>query len=276
MVWQRLALTAFTIMALASGRLLAAQPEQKQAAGKASDPLDAVARKLNLSERQKQQVKQTYADFDRKAEPLVRQLCTQRSEEWQAVQKVLNEEQRAKLPEVLKAQEAKELQSLAQKLNLSEEQKQRVEMIRKDFWKTFVNLSPQKGENLARDYRELYMEALAAASEVLTPAQLAKLPAIQREDFHEGHDFALRQEHVKAIADQLGLSADQRNQIKQLCASCGKKLEQPVAEFQRFCKEHHAGLENVLNADQRAKLHEIFPFTFLCEEQPAGEKKKKE
>ena len=156
--------------------------------------LDELARKLNLSDKQKQQVKQIYADFDRKANSLIRQLCTHRDEEWQALQKVLNEGQRAKLKEVLKAQGAKELQSIAQKLNLSEEQKQRVAKIRQEFWKKFQNLCTQKGENMAREYRQLYMEAVGAAREVLTPAQFAKLSAIQRQDFHEGHDFAVRQD----------------------------------------------------------------------------------
>jgi hypothetical protein len=256
MVWQRRALTALTILALASVSLLAAEP----------DRLDELARKLNLSDKQKQQVKQIYADFDRKADPLIRQFCTHRGDEWQALQKVLNEGQRAKLKQVLKAEGAKELQSIAQKLNLNEEQKERVEKIRQNFWNKFVNLSPQKSENMARDYRQLYMEAFGAAREVLTPAQLAKLPAIQRQDFHEGHDFVFRHEHVQAIADQLGLSADQRNQIKQLCASCDKKCEQPVAEFKQLCKEKCAALDKVLNADQRAKLQQIFPFSFLTEE----------
>src|SRR5260370_12587515 len=176
MVWQGLALTALMIVALASGRLLAAEP----------DRLDALARELNLSDNQKQQVKQIYADFDRKANPLLRQLCTHREEEWQALQKVLNEGGRAKLNEVLKAQGAKELQSIAQKLNLSEVEKERVEKIRKDFWKKLQNLCAQKGENMPREDRQLYMEAVAAARAALTPPQLAKLSAIQKQDFHEG------------------------------------------------------------------------------------------
>jgi protein-disulfide isomerase-like protein with CxxC motif len=256
MVWQRLAVTALTMLTFASGSLLAAQPDQ----------LDALARELSLNDRQKQQVRQIYADFDRKANPLIQQLCTHRDEEWQALQKILSEGGRAKLNEALKAQEAKELQSIAQKLNLTEEQKERVEKIRKDFWKKFQNVCAQKGENMAREYRHAYMEAVGAAREVVRPGQFTKLSAIQKEDFHEGHDFAVRQAHLNAMADQLGLSADQRNQIKQHCATCEKKCEQPQAEFKQLCKEECAALEKVLNADQRAKLHQIFPFSFLAEE----------
>lgn len=266
MAWQRLVVTALTILALASGRLLAAPPDEKQPGGSGSDRLDALARELNLSDRQKQQVKKIYADFDRKANPLIRQLCMNRDEEWQALQNVLNEGGRAKLNEVLKAQGAKELQSVAQKLNLTEDQKERVEKIRKDFWKKFQNVCTQKGENMAREYRQAYMEAVGAAHEVLTPAQFTKLSAIQKQDFHEGHDFAVRQAHLKAMADQLGLSAEQRNQIKQHCASCEKKCEKPEAEFKQLCKEECAALEKVLNAEQRAKLQHIFPFSFLAEE----------
>jgi len=263
MGWPRLATTAFTILTLASVYLLAAQPEQKQPAGKGTDRLDALARKLNLSDTQKEQVKKIYADFDKKADPLIRQLCTHRDEEWQALQKVLDEGQKAKLKEVLKAQGAKELQSIAQKLNLSEEQKAKVEKIRKDFWKEFLDLSTQQGENMGRKYRELNMQAVVAGREVLTPAQRAKLPAIQKQDFDEWHDYIYRHDHLKALGEQLGLSAAQLKQLQERCATCEKKLEQPKAQLKQLCREGCAALGKVLNAEQRTKLHEAFPFGFL-------------
>jgi Spy/CpxP family protein refolding chaperone len=276
MVWHRLAITAFTILALASGSVLPAQAEEKQPVGKESDRLDALARKLNLSDQQKQQVKQVYADFDRKADPLLRQLVKHREQEWQGLQNALNKEQKAKLMEVLKAQGAKELQSIAQKLNLSAEQKERVAKIRKDFWKKFLDLSTRKGENLAREYRELHAEVVRAAHEVLTPEQRAKLPAIQKHDFDEWHDFIYRHDHLKALGEQLGLSAAQVNQLQESCASCEKELEQPKAKLKQLCKEECAALERVLNAEQRARFHEVFPFHFLAVEQPPANKKQKE
>jgi Spy/CpxP family protein refolding chaperone len=276
MVCQRLAITVFTILALTSGSLLPAQETEKQPQGKGFDRLDAVARKLNLSDRQKQQVKQMYEDFDRKADPLIRQLCKHRDQEWQTLQNVLNEGQRAKLMDVLRAQGAKELQSIAQKLNLSEEQKQSVEKIRKDFWQKFLDLCTRKGENLAREYRELHADVVGAAREVLTPEQRAKLPAIQKQDFDEWHDYIYRHDHLKALGEQLGLSAAQLNQLQQACASCEKELEQPRAQLKQLCKEGCAALEQVLNAEQRARFHEVFPFHFLAVEQPAAEKRQKE
>jgi hypothetical protein len=253
MVWQRLALTVLMILALASGRLLAAQPEH----------LDALARELNLSDRQKQQIKQIYADFDGKANPLLRQLCTHRDEEWHALQNILSEGGRAKLNEVLKAQGAKELQSIAQKLNMSEKQKERAEEIRKEFWKKFLALSTQKGENIAREYRELHMDAVGAARGMLTPEQCTKLHAIQKQDFDEWHDYVFRHDHLKALGEQLGLSGAQLKQLQQICASHENKLEQPRAQLKQLCNEGCAALGKVLNAEQRAKLHDVFPFSFL-------------
>jgi Spy/CpxP family protein refolding chaperone len=275
MVWQRLAVMAFTILALAAGSRLTAQQKEKQPPGKESDRLDALARKLNLSDSQKQQVRQIYADFDKKADPLIRQLCKQRDEAWQALQNVLNEAQKAKLKDVLKAQGAKELQSIAQKLNLSEEQKAKVEKIRKDFWKKFLDLSIQKPANMAQKYRELHMEVVTAGREVLTPEQCTKLHAIQKQDFDEWHDYIYRQDHLKALGEQLGLSAAQLKQLQEGCASCEKKLEQPKAQLKQLCKDECAALEKVLNAEQRARFHEVFPFHFLAAEQPAAEKKPK-
>jgi Spy/CpxP family protein refolding chaperone len=254
MVWHRLAVTGFTILALTSGSLFAAGD---------NDRLDALAPKLNLSDKQKEQVKQIYADFDKKADPLMRQLCTQRNEEWQGLEKVLNEEQRGKLKDAVQAQGAKELQSVAEKLSLSAEQKEQVKKIRQDFWKKFLKLSAEKGENMARDYRDNYMDVVTASREVLTPEQLAKLPEIQRQDFEEWHDFIFRHDHLKTLGDQLGLSPTQFKELQELCAAHEKKLEKSKEQLKHICKEECAALEKVLNAEQRAKLHMVFPLNFM-------------
>jgi Spy/CpxP family protein refolding chaperone len=262
MAWQRLAVTAFMILALTSGSLLPAQEKGKQS-GKETDRLDALALKLKLSDAQKEQVKKIYADFDKKAAPLVRQLCTQRGEEWEALQKILNDGQKAKLKEALEAQAAKELQSVAEKLNLTEEQKEKVKKIRQDFWKKFLNLSIQKGENMGREYRELHMDVVLAGRQVLTPEQCTKLHAIQKQDFDDWHDFIYRPDHLKALGEQLGLGAEKLKQLQEDCASHERKLEQPRAQIKDLCKEECAALEKVLNAEQKAKLHEVFPLNFL-------------
>jgi len=259
MGWQRLAVTAFTVLALAYGSLLPAQEKEK----KGSDRLDALARQLKLSDKQKQQVKQIYADFDRKAAPLIQQLCTERDKEWQTLQKVLNEKQRAKLKEVLKAQGAKELKDIAQKLNLTEKQKEQVDKIRKEFWKKFLSISAKKGETLAQEYRELHTETVAAGRKVLTPEQCNKLHGIQHQDFDEWHDYIFRPDHLKALGEQLGLGAAQIKQLQQDCAAHEKKLDKPRAQLKQLCKEGCSGLGKVLTAEQRAKLHEAFPFSFL-------------
>jgi len=276
MVWQRLAVTAFTVLVLVCGSLLPTQAEEERPQGKEAERLDALARKLNLTDKQKQQVKQLYADFDKKADPLIRQLCTQRGEQWEALQKMFNEGQRTKLKEFLKAQGAKELQSIAQKLNLTQEQKEKVEKIRKDFWKKFLDMSIQRPEHLAREYRELQAAVIEAAREVLTPEQRAKLPAIQREDFNEWHDFLYRHEHLKALGEQLGLSDAQRDQLQQLCAAQEKKMEPLRAKIKQLCKEECATLEKVLTDEQRARLYEVFPLNFLQTDHHGTEKGQKE
>jgi Spy/CpxP family protein refolding chaperone len=267
MVWQRLAMMALTSLALASADRLLADKEQKQP-DKNGDRLDAVASKLDLTDKQKQQVKQAYADFDKKAEPLMRQLCTQQREAWQTIRKMLTEEQRAKVNDICKAQGDKELQAIVQKLNLTEEQKKQIVKIREQFWKKFLTLGTQKDENLCREYREMYMDAMAAARTVLTPEQRTKLPAIQKQDFHEWHDYTLRPDHMKAMSEQLGLSAEQRKQLQEISDSAEKKMEEPRAQLKKLCKEQCTALEKVLNAEQRAKLHEAFPFNFLDAEHP--------
>jgi Spy/CpxP family protein refolding chaperone len=261
MVWQRLAVTAFMILALTSRSLLPAQ--EKGRPGKETDRLDALALKLKFSDAQKEQVKKIYADFDKKADPLVRQLCTQRGEEWEALQKMLNDGQKKKLKEVIEAQAAKELQAVAEKLNLTEEQKGKVKKIRQDFWEKFLSLSIKNGENMAREYRELHMDVVLAGRQVLTPEQCTKLHAIQKQDFDDWHDFIYRPEHLKAIGQQLGLNAEPLKQLQEVFAGHEKKLEQSKTKIRDLCKEECAALDKVLNAEQKAVLHEVFPLNFL-------------
>jgi Spy/CpxP family protein refolding chaperone len=250
MVLQRLAMTALAMVSLASTGLLLAADEAKPA----TDRLDAAMDKVSLSDRQKQMMKKICADFDEKAGPLINKLCVQRREHWDAMVGVLTEEQRTKLPTAVKK-------------SVDKEQTQRVATIRAEFWKKFQSLCPEKGEkkgaDISREYRHLWMEALAKASEFLTKEQRAKLIALQRKEFNEWHDHTLRDEHMKSIADQLGLSAEQRKKINDLCSSHGKKCDEPRDKLAQLCKEGCASMEKVLTADQRAKLPEMFPFTFL-------------
>jgi hypothetical protein len=257
MVWQRFVVTAFTILALAPAGALPTHAQE------GSNRLDTLARKLNLTDKQKKEVGQIYADFDRKANPLLKQLCTQRDEEWQALQNALNEAQRTKLKEAIKTQAAKELQNIARELNLSEEQTKQVERIRTTFWTKFLNICMQKDENMAREYREVSMEATLAGRQLLTPEQRAKLTAVQRKDFNDWHDFIFQHEHLKALGQQLGLSEAKLKQLQQVCASHEQKLEQPRAQLKELCKDGCANLNKVLNAQQQASFHEVFPFHFL-------------
>jgi Spy/CpxP family protein refolding chaperone len=256
MIAQRLATIVFTIMVLTFGGVLPAEEPK-------ADRMEAAMEKLKLTDQQKQQCKKICADFDKKADPLIQKMFTHRGEEWQAISKILTDDQRAKLPEVVKASGAKELQILAKKLNLSEEQKQQVAKIREEFWKKYQKLAAQKDENFSHQYRQLWMEALADVPKIMTAEQRAKLPGILRDEFQEWHDHTLREEHMKAIGEQLGLSAAQRKQINELCAAYEKKAEQPSGQLKQLCKESCTAMDKVLNADQRAKLHEVFPFKYM-------------
>jgi Spy/CpxP family protein refolding chaperone len=273
---RRLAATALAILFLASASLLAAQENGTQTSDKESERLDALAQKLTLTDNQKKRLKEIYGDFDKKADPLIRKLCTLRGDQWQALDGILDDRQRGKLKDILKAQGAKELQSIVQKLALSDEQTKKVEKSRKAFWDEFLDLSVKRPENMARQYRELHAKAVDDARAVLTPEQRIKLPPLQHQDFDDWHDFIYRHDHLKAIGEQLGLSAAQQTQLKQLCAANEVKSAKLRSELKQVCKEECAALEMLLNAAQRARLEEVFPLNFLQMEHPAAEKGPKE
>jgi Spy/CpxP family protein refolding chaperone len=212
MVWQRLAFAVFTALTVASVGLLPAQEKQKL--DKGSERLEAAASKLQLNDEQKQQCRACCAEFQKKAEPLIKQLTTLRDEEWQAMGKVLTKDQRDKLSDVFKKLGDKELEGLSKKLNLTEEQKQQVKKIREEFSQQFLKISARKDEGLAREYHDLWMKTYTDVSKVLTKDQRPKLPGVVKQDFVEWLDFAYRPDTLKEVGEHLGLNAEQRKQIQ--------------------------------------------------------------
>jgi len=255
MVWHRVAGLALAILVLVAGaRLLGA--DEKKAKGD-HDRVDALAAKLGLNEEQKEKIRKIHADFDKKEDPIEHRLQTLHHEEREAISKVLTKEQRDKVPEVMKGEMQKEWDKVAAKLGLNEDQKAKARKIHEEYGPKFRALASGKGERSEGEFRKLRHQEFEAVGGLLTAEQRGKLPGLMRQEFHEWRDPATRREHLKALADKLGLSAEQRDQAKKIHEEYEPKIHKEAEQLRELHSEEHKAMEAVLTDAQRTKLHEL-------------------
>lgn len=258
MVWRRMAVTAFAIMALAvGGRLAADEPAKTEPPAKGHDRLDAMAAKLGLTDQQKNDIRTVHAEFDKKLSDAEHQVWTLHHEEREAMSKVLTDEQRTKMPMVLKAARDKELQEIAGKLGLTDDQKKKLEAVREEHEQKFHEAAAQQGDEGRGRYRDLRRVFYEAIGKELTDDQRAKLPGVLREEYQEWRDPATRREHLKAISDELGLTAEQKDSMKKIHDEYDQKTEKPAAELKQLRADERAAVDKVLTDEQRAKVQEM-------------------
>jgi len=259
--------TALAIVALATWGMLAAdEPKKPEPAAKPHDRLEAMAARLGLNDQQKEEIRAIHTDFDKKSADIEHKLGTLHHEEHEAMSKVLTDDQRAKLPGLLKAARDKELDEMAGKLGLKDEQKKKLEAVLDEHEKQFRELAAKgdEGREAFREVRRLFYEAIGKE---LTDDQRAKLPGLLREEYSEWRDPAKRRGHLRAIGDELGLNDAQREQLKAIHEDFDKKTAEPMAQLKKTREDERAAVDKVLTDDQRKKLEE------LRKEREAGEKK---
>ena len=267
MVGRRMIGTALAILALAAGgSLVADAPKPAEQPAKGHDRLDAMAAKLGLNDQQKEQIRAIHTDFDKKTADLEHQLWTLHHDEHQAMSKVLTDDQRGKLPGILQAARNKELDEIATRLGLTDDQKKKLEAVREEHEKKFQELAA-KGEEGRVQFHELRHVFHEAIGKELTDDQRAKLPGILREEYTEWRDPEKRREHLKAVGDELGLNDDQRGQLKKIHEDFDQKTKEPLAQLKQAREDEHAAVNKILTDDQRQKLEA------LRKERESGEKK---
>jgi Spy/CpxP family protein refolding chaperone len=257
MTYRRFTVLACTVLVLAGGRLLRACEEKGAAPEARHHRLDALAAKLGLSDQQKEEIQKIHADFARQAAPLREQLGALHHDKREAMSKVLTEEQRARAKEVLKAEWETRWQATAARLNLTDEQKQRVEAIRREYAKQFEDLAGQKGEKQRDQFRALRHKQYQAIGRELTDEQRAKLGEIVRQEFRQRRDPAARMAFWKSVGEKLGVSPEQKEQFQKLHAAYAAKAEKPAAQLRELRRQEHAAVAKVLTEEQRARLQEL-------------------
>jgi Spy/CpxP family protein refolding chaperone len=256
---------ALATLALVAGVGLTADPPQAnqhargQHAGQGHghhSRADALAKRLGLSDEQKQNIHKIHQEYDQKEDPIEHQIVALHHEEREAMGKVLTEEQRQKARQLLREGMRKEFEKIGSELNLSAEQKEKIGKVRHEYEQKFHQLA-SKGEHKQGQLRDLRREEFHAIRQQLNEEQRHKLPGILRAEFHTWHNSATRHEHMKALADKLDLSSQEKEQLHKIHEEYGHKIH-PLVEQLR--KVHHAEREavaQVLTPEQRTKFQEL-------------------
>jgi Spy/CpxP family protein refolding chaperone len=251
------AVLAVAVLAWSAGSGRFAADEPRGASDK--ERLEALASKLGLNDQQKQELHKIHTDFDRQADPVEQQLFNQFHQEFQAMRQALTEEQRNRIPELLKTMRDKELQKIASELNLNDDQKQRLGKVCEEYGRKLHELATHKetGEGAYKQFCQLRHEFVAAIRPELTEEQRFKLPMVLREEFRYWHNPTVHREHLRALADKLGVSGEQRERLQKIYSEYDPRVEKLVTQLKQIHQEEHAALEKVLTPEQRTKFQEL-------------------
>lgn len=260
----RFATMAFAFLALAgASRSLAADAPRNE--NFKSAWLNALANKLGLKEQQQEAIRKSHEEFDKKAGQLEHQLWAQCNAEREAVRQVLNEEQRAKFNEGIRAMRHKELDVISAKLALNAEQRQQIGQVCDQFEKKFEELAAnnqnnpnnQNGENAHERFCQLRDQFIEAIRPQLNAEQQAKLPFLIHEEHRRWRDPAVRREHLQAVVNTLGVNDQQKGQIERINAAHEKQITTISNNLAQVRKDEHEAIDKVLTAEQREKMREM-------------------
>jgi len=204
---------------------------------------DALAKRLGLSDEQKQKIHKIHQEYDQKEDPIEHQIVALHHEEREAMGKVLTKEQREQARQLLREGMRKEFEKIGKILH--------------DYNQKRHQLASQKGEHKEGQFRHLRREEFHAIRQQLNEEQRHKLPGILRAEFHTWHNPATRHEHMKALGDKLGLSSQEKEQFHKIHEEYGHKIHPLVEQLHKVHHEEREAVQKVLTAEQRAKFQEL-------------------
>ena len=146
---------------------------------------------------------------------------------------------------------------MAVRLGLNEKQKEQIHKIHDEYAAKFMKVAHEKSEKSAEEFRKLKHEELGAICHELTPEQRLEMPGVLHREIRHWHHHATWRKHMKEVADELGLSEDQRSQIKKIHEEFEPKIKEQVNQLHHLFKEEHKEMEKVFTKEQCATLHHL-------------------
>jgi len=258
---RRLALSAFalTFAVIGPSRLWA----DEQKGSKASDHnciLDAMAAKLGLSAAQKEQMRKTHGEYEQKAESLEHQIWTLQHQECEASAQLLTAEQRTQVPHAIKAEIDRRLQQVAAKLDLNDEQRQRLEKVRAEYapkFKELMGAKADKEKDSAASFHQLRKQEFEAICMELNNEQRTRLPGILKAEFRNWRSAAGKAEFLKDVENKLGMTAEQRQKCDKVRAEYEPRLETLHGQLRQVWKEKETAIRQLMDEKQRAEFDQL-------------------
>jgi hypothetical protein len=219
--------------------------------------LNAFATKLSLNAEQKEQFAKICSESEVKAAPVCEKMWKIHCEHHEAMLQILSTEQRAKLPEVIKAERAKVLDNFTKKLELTAEQRKQAETICTDYEAKYPKHSDRNDPAKVKQYHELKAAQFEEFCKILTDDQRVKLPVLILEELQNGRTMTSKSEIRASLDEKLGLDAEQKTRCDKVCDLYAPKIDEQKAQMLQICKDTQAAIEKVLNETQRTKFQEF-------------------
>jgi len=218
--------------------------------------MEPVAKYLGFTSDQKMRAEKICAEFDRKEDPILQQIMSLHHQECEALKKVLTDEQRAKLPEVVKEAWQQTLARVDRKLDLNPKQQERIKKIHEEYAPQYRKLS-ESPTTKPGEFRALRHQECAAISNELTEEQRAKLPFVIESEFQQWQQPEVRQERMRYFADKLGMTDEQKERVKKIGEEYAPRIKEQFNELKKIRQAEMEALSGLLNETQRNKLQEL-------------------
>jgi Spy/CpxP family protein refolding chaperone len=248
----------------------ALRPEIEQLTQTVSEKLQVAADRLGLTQEQRGKISEIRTNHAEKCKALRAERKALLQEELKAISSILTDEQREKAKELAedrpeqservapqgvprfvaaRATLAERLEAAADKLGLTAEQ-------RKQIATTLASHAKQHVE-LKQECREAVEDEFKAVAAVLTPEQ--------RENARDEIEMRVLRaiaatsiaDRLEAVADKLGLSADQRRQIAKAHAQFGDQYRELQSDRRELLGQELKGITAVLTPEQREKIKDF-------------------
>jgi Spy/CpxP family protein refolding chaperone len=248
------------------------RPEVDQLSQTVSERLEAVAEKLGLSADQQAKIRQATESFVEKYRAARAERQELLREELDKIKEILSPEQLEKaknyirdrieadreraseegLPNfVVSRNTLKErLEAAADEVGLTSEQRTKIR-------ETLASMRA-KCEAQRQKCRDLVESQYQAIAEILTPEQREKARSHLEQTTLQAQMAQTVADRLHAAADRLGLTADQRKRIMEICSSYEEKYEPLRAERQQLMQEELKAIGDVLTSEQREKVRNFF------------------
>jgi hypothetical protein len=219
--------------------------------------LNAFASRLGLTPAQKEQAAKIHSEFEQKAAPVCEKIWMIYCDHRQAVLQILSAEQRRELPQVVKSEQAKMLQTLSTKLGLNDQQMKEAEKICHENTEKIQELADHRDAKSSEKFLELKRANLEAFCKILTDDQRIKLPALVQEELVSGRTPSVKSEIHNMMVEKLKLNTDQTQRLDKVCEDFSAKMDREKEQLHQLWKEKIAAVEKILTPDQRKKFQDL-------------------